>query len=86
MLIVHLEGTRFTNGYHPVLMVSTQFASGYRLPLALGAHFTIDTHWSNVYPLNNGALSGKLLVVITKTYSLQSVECLKFQKLLLCFL
>ena len=33
----------------------------------------------------NGALASKLLVVITKTYSLQSVECLKFQKLLLRF-
>ena len=56
------------------------------LLLTVGTQFASDTHWWNVYLLVNGALSGKLLVVITKTYSLQSVECLKFQKLLLRFL
>ena len=52
----------------------------------MGTQFASDTHLWNVYLLVKGALSGKLLVVITKTYSLQSVECLKFQKLRLRFL
>ena len=34
----------------------------------------------------NGALASKLLVVITKTYSLQSVECLKFKNCSYAFL
>ena len=83
---------QFTWGYRVHQWVPPSVNNEYTVPQWVtstvrgGTQIASDTHRWNVYLLVNGALAGKLLVVITKTYSLQSLECLKFQKLLLRFL